>query len=266
MRLRGQLAANRVVDIKQPLVRTEHLVKAEHVTVDAQRLQVGQVMGGVGDGVDEHVRIAAGLDRPGDFGHRVDRADDVRAMGEEHPAGGVAQQREQRLDIEQAGRGVDFPLANGHAFLQRLAPPGAAVGLVVLVGDDDFVARLPVVADGLREHVGVHRRRRADGQFVGVDIERFRPAAVSPVHRLAGGAGRRESRVGLHAQVPVVVFEHRVRLVADAGAAGVGGEHEIGIVGELVEVGAYEIDVELHRWFLEMAGPPGLTRTARNGS
>ena len=60
-----------------------------------------------------------------------------------------------------AGLLVDLPLADLDAALGELAP-GAGIGLVVLVGDDDGVARLQPAGEGIGEHVGVGGGRGAE--------------------------------------------------------------------------------------------------------
>ena len=84
------------------------------------------------------------------------------------------------------------------------------------------------------------------------DVERLRPAVARAIHRFTGFCRRREARVGLHPGVMVVVLHHPVDLVADIAAAGVRGEHEIGVVVELIELGRDKIDIEFHngfRWY-----------------
>ena len=91
MRLRSQFVVNFAVDVHQALVRTENLVQAERVTVDPKRLEIGNVVRGVSHGIDEYAGIAARLDAAHNVGDRIDRADQVRAMGEEYPARFIAQ-------------------------------------------------------------------------------------------------------------------------------------------------------------------------------
>ena len=109
-------------------------------------------------------------------------------MGEKGPARIIVQQRGERIDVQQTSIRFDFPLANGDAHFLCLAPPDTAIGFVILVGDDNFVAGLPGCTDGLCHDIGVHRGRGPYGELVGRNIERLRPAVMSAVHFLPASA------------------------------------------------------------------------------
>jgi hypothetical protein len=128
--------------------------------------------------------------------------------------------------IEVAALRIDLPLAQFDAARHQLAP-GAGVGLVILVGDDDGVTRLQPRFEGAAERVGVGRGRGAEMDPVGSDVEGHRHAAVGIVHRFAGETGGCVGAVGLDLGVPVIgahAIEHRR---AGVGTAGVLEESEV---------------------------------------
>ena len=75
----------------------------------------------------------------GEFAHRVDAADDVRAVRECDELRARSEQRLEVLALELRGLGIDLPFAYRDAVLRK-AGLGADVRLVVLVGDDHLVA------------------------------------------------------------------------------------------------------------------------------
>ena len=100
------------------------------------------------------------------------------------------------------------------------AAPGAGIGLVVLVGDDDGVARLQPAGEGVGEHVGVGGGRGAEMDPVLVDVQRLGDAAIAEVHRLRRlrarpGRSRRAAPCGSRRSWSA--FDHLPRGVRAAG-------------------------------------------------
>ena len=160
-RLRDQIGA----DGHDALVRAVHLVAGEEIDVGAERLEVGQAVRGVGDAVDHGDR--ADVPRAlGDGGDVVDLGDDVGGVREGDEPDLLVEDRIEGVEREARGVAVDAPLADLDA-VAREAAPVAGVGLVVLVGDDDGVARLQPAGEGVAEDVGVGRGRGAEVDPVG---------------------------------------------------------------------------------------------------
>ena len=159
--------------------------------------QVGQAVRGVADAIDDGDG-ADGSGARGDLGDRVDLADDVgavRAAIERGPCCRAACRDRRATRRPVSGSTCHSRISTPH--LGELAP-GAGIGLVVLVGDDDGVAGLQPAGEGIAQHVGVGRGRGAEMDPVGGDVERLGHALEAEVHRLAGFARGRVEAVGLH--------------------------------------------------------------------
>ena len=193
-----------------------------------------------------------------DRGDVVDRADDVRAVGEADEARAGTKQRLERGLVELAGRRVDPPFADDQPVLGEPAP-GAVVGFVVEVGDDDFVARLEPMPDRLRQEIDVERGRGSDHHLVGLGIDHLGHEAAAgrdAALRLGRGSeipGRLDLQV---AHVGAEAVDDALRDVAAAGVL----QHDPA-VGERRELAAHEIDVELGH-----GGPPTGAFTERRDS
>jgi hypothetical protein len=130
------------------------------------------------------------------------------------------QQRIEPRWLQRAGGGIDGPLLHDGAVV-RQPPPRADVGLVLLLGDDDLVARLEQRATGLRQHVCVLRGRRSEMDFVRANGQVLREALVRGVHPRAG-LGRGGIRVvGLDLEAAVIVGESLHHRPARVRASGV---------------------------------------------
>ena len=176
-------------------------------------------MRGVGDAIDHGDRaIALGL--LDDLVDRVDLAHDVGRVREAHGADLAVEQLVERGGIEMAGDRVDLPLADDDAAIGQPAP-GAAIGLVILVGDDHCVARLQPAGEGVAEGIGVAGGGRAEMDPVHADIERLRHPAMRQVHGRAGLTRSRIEAVGLHLVGAIVMLEPTEHLLAGIGAAGI---------------------------------------------
>ena len=67
----------------------------------------------------------------------------------------------ERVEVGPQRVAVDLPhLEDDAALLQR--EPGADIGFMVEIGDDDLVARLELAGHGGREETHQHRRRMAE--------------------------------------------------------------------------------------------------------
>ena len=114
--------------------------------------------------VDQHQR--ADLVRPGDdLAERVDRAEDVRLLGDRDELGALVDHRRQVGEVEPAVVGEPEP-AQGRAGALAQLLPGQQVGVVLHLGDDDLVA-LP---DGVPPELRLLRRRGV-GQRVGDEVD-----------------------------------------------------------------------------------------------
>ncbi len=129
----------------------------------------------------------------------------------------VGQQRLQPGGVEMAGLRVDLPFADLDPFVGEAAP-GAGIGLVILVGDDDGgVLVAQPHAGGVGEHEGVGRGRGAEGELLFGAIHQLREAGAGLVHLGTGGLGAGKGAVGLD-----LAFEIEAVEAVDHGAGGVG--------------------------------------------
>src|SRR3546814_15758102 len=85
--------------------------------------------------------------------------------------------------------------------------PDPAVRFVILIGDDDLVARRQRTAECLREDIGVLRGGRAELQLVDIDIQILRQARMAGIHPGAGLLRGRIQMERLQLESPVVFAE-----------------------------------------------------------
>ena len=115
---------------------------------------------------------------------------------------GVIQHRGQIVGI-QASRGrIDRPFANAHPVF-RQSTPGAGIGLVILIGDDDRLAGPDPAPHRLGQNIGVLRSRRPERHLVPFHTQHLRKPRPRLVHLLAPQTRRLIGRVGLHLAVAI---------------------------------------------------------------
>ena len=247
-----QRLAQRAADHHDPLMRAIGLVGREKVDVRPHQADIGKAVRRIADPVDAD-EGPGGMGQGGDLDHRVDLPHHVRAMRKAYQPHAVVQQPLQVRRVQRAGLGVDAPLAQLDAAFGQAAP-GAAVGLMVLVGDDDGLARLHPLAKGLGQHIGVGRGRGAETDLVALDPHQRGQAAAGLVHLLAAQAAGVIGAVGLHLALvvePRQPLDHRTAGVGTARVLEKRLPLERGF-GNGRELRADEIDVEHgHR-----CGPP----------
>jgi hypothetical protein len=125
---------------------------------------------------------------------------------------------------------VDLPLAHFDAARAELAP-GAGIGLVVLVGDDDGVAGLHPAFERMAQRVGIGGRRGAEMHPVDGDIECLRHALVGEVDGLSGFARGRVEAIGLDIGGPEILLHAVENGRAGVGAAGILEERHVLEIG-----------------------------------
>ena len=116
--------------------------------------------------------------------------------------------------------GIDAPFAHLYSFgLQP--PPGPGIGLVILIGHDDGVARLQPLAKCVGQNIGVLRRRRPEAHLVGVHPQHCGQPDTGLVHLLARHAAGVERSVGLHLAFAVEPLQPLGHKAAGITASGV---------------------------------------------
>ncbi|CAI8325551.1 MAG: Uncharacterised protein [Rhodospirillaceae bacterium] len=176
-------------------------------------------MGGVADPVNAG-HGPGGVRDGAQRGNIVGGADDVGAVREAHQLDPIVEQGAQASRVEQAALGVETPFAHFDTGGCQAAP-GAGVGLVVLVGDDDGIAGAEVFSKGAGEDVGVLRGRGAEGKLIAFHPEGGGETVAGFVHLFTAKARGVIGAVGLHLTLGVEAgqsFDHRA---AGVGAAGV---------------------------------------------
>jgi hypothetical protein len=226
--------------VEQGQVRAIELVEAEEVEIDVPVLDVDPGMGGIGDAVDaDHGAGLMGLG--GDLGHRVDAADHVGAVGKADQAAARAQEIVERRQVELAAFRVDAPLLYDQAVIGQ-PPPGAAVGLVVLLGDDDLVARLKAAAQCLGQDKIIQGRRGPDDDFLRCCADHLRHPAF---RRLQQSRCHARGLVGPIGLVLTALHEGGQALDHRQGHIGPAGVFEVShAIADRREKGPAEFQVE----------------------
>src|ERR1700728_3028674 len=157
--------------------------------------------------------------------------------------------------VQTAAAGTPLPLSHYQA-VGGEAPPATAVGLVVLVGDDDLIAGLEEAAEGPGEHIGVLRGRRAELNLAWRDAQVLREARARRIHPLARLRRRRKGVVGLDLEAPVVLAQAAHHRTARVRAAGVLEECLAGErgLGERRKLASNELEIQRHRRVLAAVG------------
>jgi hypothetical protein len=155
---------------------------------------------------------------------------------------------------------IDAPLLHRGA-VGRQPPPHAVVGFVILVRDDDLVARLQEPTERLREHVGVLRGGGTEVHFLGAHVQVLGEPDVRGVHPLPGLARCRIGIVRLHLESAVVFVQAIDHRAAGVGAAGVLEEAEPRErrLGECGELSTNEIEIDGVRHEILLGAAPALT-------
>ncbi|MNQ88226.1 hypothetical protein D3C85_1034830 [compost metagenome] len=79
------------------------------------------------------------MDPPRDFGNRIDRAENIRSVGHGYITGFVIEQDLQVIQLKLTAIRVDLPHTQGRTAAFAQLDPWADVGLVIAIGDDDFI-------------------------------------------------------------------------------------------------------------------------------
>ena len=220
-------------------------------------------MGGVADPV--HAGHGPGSTRDGaQRGDIVGGADDVGAVREANQPDPVVEQGAQSGRVEQAALRVEPPFAHLDPCGFQTAP-GAGVGLVVLVGDDDGIPGAELFGEGAGEDVGVLRGRGAEGQLIAFHAEGGGQTVAGLVHLFTAETRGVVGAVGLHLALGVEAgqaLDHRAAGVGTAGILEEGLAVEHGLL-QGWELLADEVDVKgrlgLGRHRLENSETRGLT-------
>ncbi len=220
------------VEHHHALVRTVDFVEREQVDVGPQRRHIRQAVAREGDAVD-HRQRAGRMHARAKGGNGIDLAEDVRAVRERHQARAPAQQGVESARVQASGLRVHRPFAHHDAALAQPAPD-AAVGLVVLVGDDDFVAGRQHAAKGLRQHIGVLRGGRSQVYPVRFDAQIGGQSPMRGIHLLAGPARQGVHAIGLHLGLAIVALQAADHLAAGERTARI-VEMGLAAPGRLVE-------------------------------
>jgi hypothetical protein len=164
-------------------------------------------------------------------------------MGEGDQLGARRQQLVQHIVLQRAGLAIDRPFADHDPeFLQP--PPGADIGLVILLGHDDLVAGLEARPQCLRHQIDVHGGGGAEHDLVMIGVDEFRHQVLAVRDPLGGEARGREVRVRLHLGLGHVFADAVDHLARHIGAAGILHEHPP--IGERRELVAHIGGVEGH--------------------
>ncbi len=194
-----------------------------------------------------------------DLCHGIDVSDDVGAVRERQQPRALAEERVEIARIEPAAFPIDAPLLDREAIRGQSAPH-AAVRLVILVRDDDLVARAQQLAEGLSEHVGVLRGGRTEVHFLRRHVQVPGKAAAGRIHPFSGFERSGIRVVGLHLEAAVVLdqaLDHRAAGVRAAGVLEERKARQRGL-GEGGELSPDEIEIEVAH---HESSPDSLTPT-----
>jgi hypothetical protein len=108
-------------------------------------------------------------------------------MCEGHDAGLAAEQRGELIGIQPTALRIHAPFLD-HEAARGQTSPDTAVCFVILVRDDNLVARRESGGECLRQDVGVLRSGRAKMHFIRGHTEPVREARMRQIHFLARAA------------------------------------------------------------------------------
>ena len=183
----------------------------------------------------------------GDFRDRVQLSHHVGAMRKTDEADVFIQEGLKIGGVQMTGLRVDRPFADLDP-LVRQATPGAGVGFVVLIGDDDRLTRLHELTKRLRQNIGVLGCGGAKAQLFGGNPHYSGEAAARIVHfsarQLGGGIGR----IGLDLAFDIVAIEPVDHRLAGVRAPRVfkEGLAPKAVGAECRELTADKVDIEGH--------------------
>jgi hypothetical protein len=126
--------------------------------------------GGEVHAVDEQQRAGV-VDGGGDRRQVRAGAEEVRGPGDGDQPGAAGEQPRHVVRRQLGGGGVEVRPADGRAGRRRGVHPGADVRVVVQAGDDDLVARAPVLGERAGEVVGELGHAAAEDDAAGVGGE-----------------------------------------------------------------------------------------------
>ncbi|MNN35498.1 hypothetical protein D3C81_1493500 [compost metagenome] len=119
-------------------MRAERFIEAIDVEIGAARLHIHQTVWRISDGV--HAQLGSHrMDTPRHFGDWIDRADNIRGVGHGHIAGFVIEQDLQVIQLQLTTVEIDLPHAQGRTTAFAQFDPWTDVGLMIAIGDDDFI-------------------------------------------------------------------------------------------------------------------------------
>ena len=175
----GQIAADR----HHALMRAVGLVGGEQIDIRPKRTDIRKPVRRVADPVDTShgPGFVNQFDNGADI---VDLADNVRAMRKADKADLAIEQVAKPRRVEVPRLAVKLPFPHLDAAVGK-PPPGAGVGLVILIGDDDCIPGTKCLTEGLGKHIGVLGRRRAEVELVLPDPEHRRKPPARLVHLCA---------------------------------------------------------------------------------
>ena len=165
-------------------VRPVELVRRAHQQIAADRADVHQRVRRVVDRVDEAER--AGVVRePGGGGHVGDRAEGIRRGADRQELRPRREGAFERVPLQLAGRGVHRHRADRQAAIPRDGAPRIDVAVMIQLGDDHLVARLPLARQGPAQVERQRRHVRAEGHLAGRRVEKIcqRTARVRDARR-----------------------------------------------------------------------------------
>ncbi len=215
----GQRHAPVLTDHHDALMGAVGLVSTEQIDIAPQRAHISKAMRRIGYAI--HTGPRARRFRQGaDASHIIDRTHNIRAMREHHKRHIPLQELGKVIKVQLAHLGINPPLKDIDAILSQ-PPPRAAIGLVVLIGHNNALARLDPFAHRLCQHIGILRGRGPKRHLMRGNPQHFRQTPARLVHLLATQARRRIGRIGLHFAFGVKPTQAVNHLSAGIGPASV---------------------------------------------
>ena len=153
-------------------MRSVELVRRAHQQIAADRTDVHQRVRRVVDRIDE--AEGAGVARePGGGGHVGDRPEDIRRRADGQELRPRREGALERVPVQLAGRGVHRHGADRQAPIAGDRPPRIDVAVMIQLGDDYLVARLPLARQGPAQVERQRRHVRAEGHLLGRRVEKI---------------------------------------------------------------------------------------------
>ena len=163
---------------------------------------------------------ARGFGRCANLRYRINFRNHIGTVGKANKLYFFVEEIFKTVNRQMTGVRVERPFADFNAAIGEAAP-WTAVCLMILIGDDDGVARFQELAKGLRQHISILRCRRAERNLVCFNAHDRREAHARLIHFCAAKTRRLKVVIGLNFSLAVKPRQAVNHLAAGIRPAGI---------------------------------------------